>query len=122
MADVKTFRIEQKFSEVDELYAFLAKNLKMLNELTGLQVQKPKYKGYCLTAKEVITERNIIFFASKSEFPESLGELMVLAAAYSADIVIFFMPKASRTYLESVNWLQSICNHDTLFLVGEAMV
>jgi hypothetical protein len=122
MANVKTFKIEQKFSEIDKFYSFLSKNVKMINELTGLQVQKPKDKGYCLTAQEVITERNIILFASKSEYPENLGELIVLAAAYRADIVIFFLPNAGRAYLESINWLENISNPDTQFLVGEVTV
>ena len=39
--------------------------------------------------------------------------------AFDVDIIVFFMPKTSRTYLELINWLQKICNEDTEIIVGE---
>jgi hypothetical protein len=120
MTEVKTFKIEQNFKGTDDLYRYLIKNVEFIGESIGIQIQKPlKDIPFCITGKEKITERNIIFFASKSEFPESLGELIILAGAFDIDIIIFFMPNASKTYLESINWLQSICNADTQFIVGE---
>lgn len=120
MTEVKTFKIEQKFNGMEDLYRYLIKNVEFIGEAIGVQIQKPlKDRPFCITGKEKITERNILFFASKSEFPESLGELIVLAGAFDVDIIVFFLPKTSKTYLESLSWLQKICNADTEFIVGE---
>jgi hypothetical protein len=70
-------------------------------------------------ATKQITERNILFFASKDEYPEALGELIILAGTFDVDIVVFLMPEVNITRLESLNWLQKICNVDTEFIVGE---
>lgn len=118
MTEVKTFKIEQKFS--GELYKYLLKNVEFIGESIGVKIQKPlKDIPFCITGKEKITERNILFFASKSEFPESLGELIILAGAFDVDIIVFFVPKTTKTYLESLSWLQKTCNVDTEFIVGE---
>ncbi len=120
MTEVKTFRIEQKFSGTEDLYKYLIKNVEFIGESIGVKIQKPlKDIPFCLTGKEKITERNILFFASKSELVESLGELIVLAGAFDVDIIVFFLPKTSKTYLESINWLQKICKEDTEFIIGE---
>lgn len=122
MTKVKTFKIEQKFSGTEDLYKYLIKNIKFVGQSIGVQIQKPlKDRPFCLTGKEKITERNILFFASKSEFPESLGELIVLADAFDVDLIVFFLPKTSKTYLEALNWLQKIFNADTEFIVGEGI-
>lgn len=121
MTEVKTFKIEQKFEETEDLYRYLIKNVEFVGESIGVQIQKPlKAKPFCIIGKEKITERNILFFTSKSEFPEDLGELIVLGGIFDSDIIVFFMPKASKTHLESLNWLQKICNDDTQFIVGLA--
>lgn len=120
MIEVKTFKIEQKFKGTEDLYRYLLKNIKFVGESIGIQIQKPlKDRPFCITGKEKITERNILFFASKSEFPENLGELIVLAGAFDVDIIVYFLPKVNVTQLESLNWLQKICNDDTQFIVGE---
>lgn len=117
---VKTFKIEQKFSGTEALYKYLLKNVEFIGESIGIQIQIPlKDRPFCITGKEKITERNILFFASKSNFVESLGELIAIASAFDVDIVVFFMPKISKIYLEPLNWLQKICNDDTEFIVGE---
>ena len=119
MIEVKIFKIEHEFSGTEDLYRYLVENVKFIGESIGVQIQKPlKDRPFCLTGKEKITERNILFFASKSEFPESLGELIVLAGAFDVDIIVFFLSKTSKTYLESLNWLQKICDDDTQFIVG----
>ena len=85
MTEVKTFKIEQKFTGTEDLYNYLLKNVEFVGESIGIKIQKPlKDRPFCITGKEKITERNILFFASKSEFPENLGELIVL-------IVVFFL-------------------------------
>lgn len=120
MIELKTFKIKQEFKDVDDLYGYLLKNIELISELTEIQIQKPlKERPFCVTGKEKITERNILFFASKSEFPESLGESVILAGAFDADIIIFFLPKISKLHLESLNWLEKISNADTQFIVGE---
>lgn len=121
MTEVKTFKIKQKFNGTEDLYRYLLKNVEFIGESIGIQIQKPlKDRPFCITGKEKITERNILFFASKSEFPESLGELITLAGAFDVDIIVFFMSKASRTYIEPISWLQKICNDDTEIIVGES--
>lgn len=122
MTEVKTFKIEQKFNGTEDLYKYLLKNVEFVGESIGIQIQKTiKAKPFCIVGKEKITERNILFFASKSEFPESLDELIALASAFDVDIIVFFVGNASKFHLGTINWLQSICNADTQFIVGEAL-
>lgn len=119
-AEVKTFKIEQKFDDTKDLYRYLLKNVEFIGKSIGIQIQKPiKAKPFCIVGKEKITERNILFFASKSEVPENLGELIVLASAFDIDIIVFFVGNANKFYLETLNWLQKICKSDTQFIVGE---
>ena len=174
MTGVKIFKIEQKFDSIEDLYRYLIKNVELVGELIGIQIQKRMQKNpkndsflrffksdlgsvrthtscgiaggmgasrtrkiarkipnfsasskplkdrpFCITGREKTTERNILFFASKSEFVECLGELIVLARVFDIDIIVFFLPKITQTYLDSINWLQKICNEDTQFIVGE---
>ena len=120
MTEVKIFKIEQKFSGTEDLYRYLLKNVELIGQSIGVQIQKPlKDRPFCITGKEKITERNILFFASKDEYPEALGELIILAGTFDVDIVVFLMPEINVTRLESLNWLQKICNADTKFIVGE---
>lgn len=122
MTELKTFKIEQKFSGTEDLYKYLLKNVEFIGKSIGIQIQKPiKAKPFCIVGREKITERNILFFASKRDFPESLGELIVLASAFDIDIIVFFMGNASKFHLGTLNWIQSICNDDTQFIVGEVL-
>lgn len=116
------FKIDQKFSGTDDLYKYLLKNVTFIGESIGIQIQKPlKDNPFCITGKEKITERNILFFASKSEFPESLGELIALAGAFEIDIIVYFVQKGcGKTQKETLSWLQKICNEDTQFIFSEA--
>lgn len=121
MNEVKMFKIEERFSGTEDLYKYLLKNIKFIGNSIGVQIQEPlKDNPFCITGKEKITERNILFFASKSEFPDNLGELIVLAGTFDIDIIVYFLPKVNVTQLESLNWLQKICNDDTQFIVSEA--
>lgn len=120
MTEVKTFKIEEKFDGVENLYKHLLKNAKLLEQATGLEIQKPlELKSFCITTKEKITERQIVIFASEREFPESLGELIVFAGAYDADIVIFLLQNTSENYLMPMNWLKKICADDFEIFVGQ---
>lgn len=118
---LKTFKIEQKFNGTEDLYRYLLKNVEFIGESIGIRVQKPiKAKPFCIVGMEKITERNILFFISKSEVPENLGELIVCASAFDADIIVFFVDNASEFYLVTLNWLQKICNDDTQFIIVES--
>lgn len=120
MTEVKTFKIEKKLNGVEDLYKWLRENVDSIEKLTDLQIQKPlKQKSFCLTAKEKITERQIVIFASERNFPESLGELIVFAGAYDADIVIFLLQKINQNYLMPINWLHKICAEDYQIFVGQ---
>src|SRR5574344_3001579 len=92
MTEVKTFKIEQKFNGTEDLYKYIIENVKFIGESIGIKIQKPlKDIPFCITGKEKITERNILFFASKDEYPEALGELIILAGTFNVDIAVFFM-------------------------------
>jgi len=120
MNENKKFKIEQNFNSTEGLYEYLLNNIGAITELTGIEIETPlKETPYCLVGKEKITERNILFFASKSEYLESLGELILLAGAFDADIIVFFLPKINNAHSESLSWLQKICNSDTQFIFGE---
>ena len=121
MSEIKKIKLERKFNGTEGLYEYLLNNVGAIAELAGVVIETPlKESPYCLTGKEKITERNILFFASKSEYLESLGELILLAGAFDADIIIFFLPKINNAHSESLSWLQKICNNDTQFIFGEA--
>ncbi|MFA7658324.1 MAG: hypothetical protein WCY19_02710 [Candidatus Gastranaerophilaceae bacterium] len=114
------FKIEEKFNSTEGLYKYLLKNIDFIGKSIGVQIQKPlKDNPFCITGKEKITERNILFFASKSEFPENLGELIALAGAFDVDIIVYFAPKLNPSQLDALNWLKKICNDDTQFIISE---
>lgn len=120
MSDIKTFKIEQKFKDVQELYDYVMKNYKQINALSGIEMQKPKQKNpYCITSREMITERKILIFASKSEFLESLGESLLLAGAFNPNIVIFFTDSLELNHYDTLNWFHKICNDDTTIIAAE---
>ena len=122
MKELKTFKVEQEFDGTEDLYRYLLKNVEFIGESIGFEIQKPmKAKPFCIVGKEKITERNILFFASKSEVPENLGELIVLASAFDVKIIVFFVDNVSKFYLGFLNWLQKICNDDAQFFVGEVL-
>ncbi len=120
MIEIKTFEIKQKFIGTKDLYGFLLKNPELIEEEANIKIQKTlKYRSSCVTGKEEITERNILFFVSRREFPDDLGELIVLAGTFDIDIIVFFMTKINAKYFDSLNWLQKISNEDTQFILGE---
>lgn len=118
MTEVKTFKIEQKLDGVEDLYKWLRANVGSIEKVTGLQIQAPlRNRIFCLTGKEKITERQILFYASKSEFHEALGEMIISAGTFDVDIIVFFIPELNKTKLEPLNWLHKICNADTEIIV-----
>ena len=120
MDKIKTFKIEQKFSGTDGLYSYLLSNVEFIGESMGIRIEGDlEDRPFCITGKEKVTERRILFFASKGDFYESLGELIVLADAFDVDIIVFFVTRLSRAYEGPLGWLQRVCNEDTQVIVGE---
>lgn len=120
MNKIRTFKIEQKFKGTENLYKYLLKNVDFISESIGIIIQKPlKIEPFCVVGKEKITERTILFFATKSNIPEDLGELLTLTGTLEPHIIVFLLCKATVIYIDSFNWLQNICNDDTQFIVGE---
>lgn len=121
MTEVKTFKIEKKFDGVEDLYKWLRENVDFIEELTKLQIQSPlRNRMICITAKEKITERQILFYASKSGFHNALGEMVISAGTFDVDIIVFFIPKLTETHLEPLNWLHKICAADYQIIVIQA--
>lgn len=120
MTEVKTFKIEKTFDGTEDLYKYLLKNVEFIRESIGMQIQKPiRNRMFCLTGKEKITERQILFYASKGEFHECMGELIISAGTFDVDIIVFFIPKLTKARIEPLNWLQKISNVDTEFIICE---
>jgi hypothetical protein len=121
MADIKIFKIKQKFNGVQELYDYVMKNYKKISELSEIDMQKPRQKNpYFLSSYEMITERKVLIFASKSEFIESLGELILLAGAFNPEILIFFAEDLSLNHFDAFNWLHNICSNEITIIAAEA--
>ncbi len=119
---LKTFKFEQKFVSIDELYGFLIENTDFVEEKIGIKISEEglKEQPYCVTGFEAVTERKILFYASENTMPENLGEMIVLAGAFKADIIVFIVDKINPTILEPMNWFASIMNADTEVILAEA--
>lgn len=120
MTEIQTFKMKEKFGDIDELYEYLMKNTDFAGKYCGIRVEKPlKERPFCITGMETVTERKILFYAVRESSPENIGELIVLASAFNADIVVFLVSKINVTLLDPMNWLHSICNEDVKFILGE---
>ena len=120
MTDIKTFRIPKQFKGTDDLYRYLMRNVKFIGQLMSIRIQKPmKSRPFFVIGREKITEKNILFFASKSEFPENMNELISVADSFGVEVIVFFIEKSKKAHLESLDWLQRICNEGTPVVVGE---
>lgn len=120
--ELKTFKFEQKFKSIDELYRFLIENIDFIENKIGIRIGEDglSERPFCITGKENITERQIMFYASENTLPENIGEMILLADAFKADIVVFIVEKINPTILSPMNWLVGITNEDTLFILAEA--
>lgn len=120
MTEIQTFKMKEKFKNIDELYEYIIKNVDFIGQHCGIRIEKPlKERPFCITGIESITEKQILFYATKETLPENIGELIVLAGAFKANIIVFLVSKINITLLEPMNWLHSICNEDTKFIIGE---
>lgn len=121
MTEIKTLSIEQKFNGTKDLYNYLIKNVNFIGEAIGIQIQKPlKDLHFCIIGREKITEKKILFYASKTDVVESFGELIILASQSDAYIIVIFLPKISISWLDTINWLQKISVEDYEFIICEA--
>jgi type II secretory pathway component PulL len=118
---LKTFKFEQEFKSIDEFYRFMMNNIDFVENKVGIRIGAEGLiaRPFCITGKEAVTERQILFYASENTLPENIGELIVLAGAFQADIVVFLVSRINVTLLEPMNWLHEICNEDIKFILGE---
>jgi len=120
--ELKTFEFEQEFEGIDELYQFLIENIDFIEDKIGIRIGEEglKERPFCITGKENITERQILFYASENTLSENIGEMILLADAFKADVIVFIVEKINPTILSPMNWLASIANEDTQFILAEA--
>lgn len=120
MTEIKTFKIDRTFEDIDDLYDFLMMDVKFIGKYCGIRIEKPlREKPFCITGFEEITKRQVLFYSTKETLPENIGELVVLAGAFRAEIVVFLVSKINVTLLEPMNWLNNICNKYTQIILGE---
>ncbi len=121
MTEVKRLKIEQKLDGVKGLYNYLVKNIGAAREATGIQIQKPlKDVHFCVIGQEEITEKKILFYATKADVIDSFGELIILASQSDSYIIVIFLPKVSISWLDTINWMQKISEKDYEFIICEA--
>lgn len=122
--ELKTFKFELKFERIDELYRFLIENIDFIEDKIGIRIGEEglKERPFCITGTENITKRQILFYASENTLPENIGEMIVLAGAFKADIVVFIVGKINPTILEPVTWLKNALNQDTEIILAEAKI
>jgi len=122
--ELKTFEFEQEFKGIDELYQFLIENIDFIEDKIGIRIGEEglKERPFCITGKENITERQILFYASENTLPENIGEMILLADAFKADIIVFIVEKINPTILSPMNWFASVLNDDTELILAEAKI
>lgn len=123
MSEIKTFKIEKEFKNIDALYDYILKDVEFIGTSCGIRIENPMREcPFCIIGFEVKTKRNILFYYSHEIMPESLGELIIWAGAFKADIVIFLVSKINVTLLEPMNWLHSLCKDESQIILAEVKV
>jgi len=122
--ELKTFQFEQEFGCIDELYRFLIENIDFVENKIGIRIGEEglSERPFCITGKENITERQILFYASENTLPENIGEMILLADAFKTDIIVFIVEKINSTILSPMKWLASVLNEDTELILAEAKI
>lgn len=86
----------------------------------GIKIENlSKDNPFCIVGKEKNTERNILLFASKSKFPECLGELIDLSESLNFDTIVFFVPKTNENHIQTLKWFENICNSDIQLIIKD---
>lgn len=82
--------------------------------------QKSFKKDYlhCM-AKEKSTRRNILFhICGENQFlSKEIGEVIILASAYQADIVVLIVSETSAILVQVFEWLQKVSDKRTDFIL-----
>jgi len=120
--ELKTFKFEQEFEGIDELYQFLIENIDFIEDKIGIRIGEEglSERPFCITGRENITERQIMFYASENTLPENIGEMILLADAFRADVIVFIVDKINPTILSPMKWLSSVLNEDMELILAEA--
>ena len=120
--ELKTFKFEQEFKSIDEFYRFMMNNIDFVENKVGIRIGEEGLiaRPFCITGKEAVTERQILFYGSENTLPENIGEMIVLAGAFQANIIVFIVNKINPTILEPVTWFASVLNEDTEVILAEA--
>lgn len=124
MTELRTIKFEQEFESIDELYQFLINNTDFIENKIGVRIGEDglKERPFCITGKENVTERQILFYPSENILPENIGELVVLAGAFDADIIVFIVDKINPTILEPIEWLKNAFHQDLELILAEAKI
>nr|DAS62817.1 MAG TPA: hypothetical protein [Caudoviricetes sp.] len=123
MSEIETFKIDEEFDNIDDLYDFILENVEFIGKSCGIRIEKPmRERPFCITGFEEKTKRQILFYHAQENLPENIGELIILAGAFKADIVVYLVSRINVTLLEPMNWLHSICRDKTQFILGEVKV
>jgi len=121
MSEIKILKLEQKFNGTKDLYDYIVKNVDFIGKYIGIQIQKPlKDLPFCIIGREKITEKNVLFYASKGEFIDNLGEIILLASQFEIYTIVIFSAKFELSHLDSINWLQEISTDDYEFIACQA--
>lgn len=124
MTKLKTIKFEQELESIDALYQFLIDNTDFIENKIGIRIGEDGLteRPFCITGKENITERQILFYASENTLPENIGEMIVLAGAFSADIIVFIVNKINPTISEPITWLKNAFHQDMKLILAEAKI
>lgn len=124
MTELKTIKFEHEFENIDDLYQFLIKNTDFIENKIGVRIGEEGLfeRPFCITGKENVTERQILFYASENTLPENIGELIVLAGAFKVDILIFIVDKINPTILEPITWLKNAFHQDMELILAETKI
>lgn len=76
-----------------------------------------------IIAKEAITKKQIVllYFKDKNDF-YLINELFLTVANFNAEIVIVITDKITKNVMRIINWLNSISNEDTEFILETGII
>lgn len=94
-----------------------------LIENCPFKINKNTFKKFHFfyTAREVKTNREILFLRFKNEFvkPDEIGNMIVLASGLNSDIVVMLAPNESNVLNQMNNWLNKISNKKFILAVTQ---
>lgn len=64
MSEIKTFKIEKEFKNIDDLYDYILKDVEFIGTSCGIRIENPMREcPFCIIGFEVKTKRNIFFIS-----------------------------------------------------------